>query len=274
LTEVTAPSFRLLCSRLDKELPVGTRLLAADVLARARLDSDQLLALTEQFKVIGPMEAERLVEAFAQSSDDKVGKSLASALKTSPALAGMRADTLKRSLAKFGPNVQPQVEDLCARLNEDAGKQKEKLEELLASLKDGDIRRGQAVFNSTKAACATCHAIGYQGGTVGPDLTRVGQVRSERDLLESITFPSASFVQGYQPVVVYLKSGKQHNGLVRKDTPDELLLVLNATEQVRVRKQDIESMEPSKISVMPAGLDQQLSPQELADLVAFLRACR
>jgi putative heme-binding domain-containing protein len=274
LTAVTDSQFDLSCSCLKKDHPVSSRLLAADVLARARLNNEQLLALTEQFKAIGPMEAERLVEAFAQCSDEKVGKELASCLKTAPALAGMRADTLKRAFGKFGSGLQPEVEELCSRLNQDARQQKEKLDKLLAGLKEGDIRRGQAVFNSPKAACATCHAIGYQGGTVGPDLTRVGQVRGERDILESIVFPSASFVQGYQPVVVYLKSGKQYNGLVRKDTPDEILLILNATEQVRIRKEDIESMEPSKVSIMPAGLDQQLSSQELADLLAFLRACR
>ena len=44
-------------------------------------------------------------------------------------------------------------------------------------------------FHSEKAACFTCHAIGYRGGDVGPDLTKVGQIRSERDLLEAIVYP-------------------------------------------------------------------------------------
>ena len=59
-----------------------------------------------------------------------------------------------------------------------------KIEELLTLLPSGDIKRGQLVFNSQKAACASCHAIGYLGGTVGPDLTHIGKIRSERDLLE------------------------------------------------------------------------------------------
>jgi putative heme-binding domain-containing protein len=103
---------------------------------------------------------------------------------------------------------------------------------LLGSLKGGDIRRGQAVFNSTKAACAACHAIGYLGGNVGPDLTHIGKIRSERDLLESIVFPSASLVRSYEPVLILTKSGKPHNGLIRKETPDEVVLATGgAAEQ-------------------------------------------
>src|SRR5438105_14417788 len=99
-------------------------------------------------------------------------------------------------------------------------------------MQGGDIRRGHAIFNSTKAACATCHAIGYLGGTIGPDLTHIGKIRSERDLLESIVFPSASFVRSYEPVMIATKNGKVYNGLIRKDAPDEVVLATNATEEV------------------------------------------
>ena len=156
----------------------------------------------------------------------------------------------------------------------DAAKQRAKLEELVANLKSGDIRRGQAVFNSTKAACSSCHAIGYLGGRIGPDLTKIGGIRSERDLLEAIVFPSASFVRSYEPVFVTTNDGKTYNGLVRKDTPDELVLVMNATQEVSIPRKQIEDVQPSKVSIMPAGLDQQLTLQELADVVAFLRACK
>jgi putative heme-binding domain-containing protein len=130
------------------------------------------------------------------------------------------------------------------------------------------------VFQSAKAACFVCHAIGYRGGNIGPDLTHIGRVRAERDLLESILFPSASFVRSYEPVLVTTKNGKQINGLIRKDSADEVLLATGANQEERVARADIEDIQPSKISIMPAGLDQQLSPTDLADLVAFLRACK
>src|SRR6266446_1159628 len=159
-------------------------------------------------------------------------------------------------------------------INADAGKQKEHLDQLLAGLKEGDVRRGQTIFNSQKTACSTCHAIGYLGGNVGPDLTRIGQVRTERDLLESIVYPSASFVRSYEPMVVVAKSGDVSSGVLRKDSPDEVVLATGPNAEFRINRSDISEMRPGTVSVMPAGLDQQLSHQELADLLAFLKATK
>jgi putative heme-binding domain-containing protein len=138
-------------------------------------------------------------------------------------------------------------------------------------MSQGDIRRGQAVFNSTKAACTACHRVGYLGGNSGPDLTRIGGIRVERDLLESIVYPSLSFVRSYEPVVVVLMDGRVTNGLIRDETSHEITLVTGPNQESRIQRADIEEIRPSTVSVMPAGLDKQLTVQELADLVAFLK---
>jgi putative heme-binding domain-containing protein len=264
----------LLRARPAPAEPAGLRAVPPVVLARAKMNSDQLLALAESLKTVGPMEAERLLEAFAPSGNEEVGRRLLEALKASPARSGLRVDALKPRLAKFGPAVQRQAAELYALLDADAAGQRARLEGLLAGLKPGDVRRGQAVFNGTKGACSSCHAIGYRGGQVGPDLTHIGKIRTDRDLLESIVFPSVSFVRSFEPLLVTTKSGKAYNGLLRKDAPDEIVLVTGPDQQVRIARDDIEDMQPGKVSVMPAGLDQQLTPQELADLVAFLKACK
>ena len=152
--------------------------------------------------------------------------------------------------------------------------QSARLEELLPKLQAGDVRRGQAIFNSTKAACSSCHAIGYLGGDLGPDLTRIGQVRTERDLLEGILFPSASFVRSYEPVIVTTRDGEEYSGVLRKDAADEVILATGPGAQVRVARSDITASRSGKVSVMPQGLDQQLTLQELADLLSFLKATR
>ena len=54
----------------------------------------------------------------------------------------------------------------------------------------------------------------------------------------------------------------------------QALMALGANQEVRIARDTIEEMQPSKVSVMPAGLDQQLTVRELADLVAFLKACQ
>ncbi len=266
--------FDLVRSSLDREKPVAVRTLAAEVAARSSLSTEQLVALTRTLKAVGPMELDRVLEAFGSSSDDRVGRSLIAALRDAPARASLRPETLKPRLAKFGPAVLQQAEELFALLRSDTAKQQARLEQLLAAMPKGDIRRGQVIFNSAKAACHACHAVGYLGGNIGPDLTRIGSIRAERDLLEAIVFPSASLVRSYEPVLVATKDGKFHNGLVRKDAPDEMVLVTGVNQEVRIPRKDIDDVQPSRISIMPAGLDQQLSQQELADLVAFLRACK
>jgi putative membrane-bound dehydrogenase-like protein len=274
LTEVEPALFDLLRAQLNPDQPVIDRSLAADVLSRAKPGRDQLLALTETLKTAGPMEVDRLLDAYTKTTDEAVGQALLAALKSASARSSLRSDAIKQRLAKYGPEVRKQAEELYALLDVDAGKQRAHLEQLLVSLGKGDVRRGQAVFNSPKAACVSCHAVGYLGGKVGPDLTRIGKIRSERDLLEAIVYPSASFVRGYEPVTVTTRAGKVVNGILRKDAPEEVVLAVNATEEVRIARTDIEEMLPGKVSVMPAGLDQQLTPQDLWDLVAFLKACQ
>ena len=99
-------------------------------------------------------------------------------------------------------------------------------------------------------------------------------IRTERDLLEAIVFPSASFVRSYESVRVVTTDERTFNGILKKDAPDEIIVVVAADKEERVARADVASITPSAVSVMPSGLDQQLSPQDLADLVAFLRACK
>jgi len=274
LSQVEPAVFSFLLGQLDREQPVAARTTAADVLARARLTPTQLDGVADALKTAGPLEADRLLTALEQSTDETLGLRLVKNLGISSALPSLRIDALKLHLAKFGAPVQSAAQGLYVRLNADIAKQKARIDELATRIASGDPRRGQLVFHSEKAACFTCHAIGYRGGNVGPDLTKVGQVRSERDLLEAIVYPSASLIRSYEPVLVATADGKVQNGLLRNETSDEILLVTGANQEARIPRADIEEIRPSSVSVMPAGLDQQLSTQELADLVAFLRACR
>ena len=181
---------------------------------------------------------------------------------------------LKAVIAHFDSDVQKEAESLIASLNPDAGKQKARIDQLLATLPTGDIRRGQLVFNNVKVGCVSCHAIGYVGGQIGPDLTRVGQIRSERDLLESIVYPSASFVQSYEPVMVVAKDGDNQYGIIRKNDAEEIILVAGPTQTIRISKSNVKEIRPGTVSIMPEGLDQQLTSQELGDLLAFLKSRR
>jgi putative heme-binding domain-containing protein len=266
--------FGYLKSRLSADSSIDQRGVAVDVLARAKLSSERLLSLTENVTSAGPIEIERLVSAFGQSANNEVGQALLTALEKSPSFAAVRTEVLTSSLSRCTEDVRRQAEQLSKSRVQTTEEQTLQLNEYLATLPEGDIRRGQAVFNSTKAACTSCHAIGYLGGKLGPDLTKIGEVRTERDLLEAILFPSASFVRSYEPLAVLKTNGTIVSGLVRKDAPDEIVLATSATEEQRVPRSEIEDVRAGNTSIMPAGLDGQLTREQLADLVAFLKACR
>lgn len=273
-SSVSDELFAFLVSQLSQTQPAPQQLVAAQVLQRAKLSNEQLLQLAAAVRTAGPLEIGPLLDAFAKTEDQRIGRALAESLKTAKAVTSLRADVVRSRLAKFGPDVQKEGDSLAARLNPDAGQQKARLDTLLATLPQGDVRRGQLIFNSPKAACSTCHEIGYVGGHVGPDLTRVGAIRSERDLLESIVYPSSSFVQSFEPSMVITHSGNNQYGIIRKNDAQEVVLVTGPNQEARVPKSDVKEIRPGTVSLMPAGLGEQLSSQELADLLAFLKACK
>lgn len=271
---LTPNQFKFLGAALDRERPVAERSLAADALSKAKLSVPQYHALVEQLATVGPLEVDRLLGVFAATADDEVGLHLLRVLNTPAVRPALRVDSIRERLKKYSPKVQQEAETLYKALNADFAQQRERLEGLLKSLPTGDVRRGQAVFNSTKTACIACHTIGYVGGKIGPDLTRIGGIRSERDLLEAVLYPSASFVRSYEPLTVRTLAGQSYNGIPKKDAPDEVILTLAADKEITIPRKDIDDLQPGKVSIMPAGLEQQLTPQEWADLLAFLKACR
>ncbi|MBN9121352.1 MAG: c-type cytochrome [Planctomycetes bacterium] len=267
-------ALRFLVESLDRGMATADRSSSADVLARSKLDAGQLVALAGALKTVAPLELPKLLGAFDKSKDEKVGLALVAALRDPIVRPGIRAEAVKPILDKYPKAVKDAAENLYAELAEARKGETARLEKLLKDMPTGDVRRGQLVFNGAKTNCIACHKVGYVGGTAGPDLTRIGGIRTERDLLESIVYPSASFVRSYEPYRVVTKDDRTLNGVLKKDAPDEIVIVVAADKEERIARADIESVAPSTVSLMPAGLEQQLTPQDLADLIAFLKACR
>jgi putative heme-binding domain-containing protein len=271
LTGLQEKQFAMLLEGLSPEQPVATRSAAADALAKAPLTEAQLEQLCAATESASPLELNRLLDAYAKVVNDELGAKLLASLKASAALPSLRIDLLRASLSKYGPGVQKGIDELESMLNVDAAAQRERIETLLPRAADGDVRRGHAVFYSAKASCSACHRMGNAGGVVGPELTRIGDIRTERDLLESILYPSKSFVRSYEPMQVFTVDGRVINGTVRDETEKAYLIATGPNQEVRLARDEVEEIAPSTVSVMPSGLDGQLSETELADLVAFLK---
>jgi putative heme-binding domain-containing protein len=268
---IDAELFAFLRGQLAPGKPPLARTTAATLFGNAKINREQATELAGALPAASPLEIARLLPAFENVSDESVSLKVLEALEKSKAVESVPAEKIKSWLTKCPASMQARGVELLNRLGVDPAKQKAHLGELAAKIKDGDIRRGQAVFNNPKSGCVTCHSVGYVGGNFGPDLSRIGTVRNESDLLEAIVYPSASFVRSYEPYVAVTKTGEQM-GLLRKDASDEVVLAPGPGVETRLARSDVVELRPGTISAMPQGYDQILNPQELADLIVFLKA--
>jgi putative membrane-bound dehydrogenase-like protein len=137
----------------------------------------------------------------------------------------------------------------------------------LASNPEGppDASRGRSTYSRT---CGQCHRLFDSGGDVGPDLT--GSDRANPDyILENVLDPSAAVSRDYSLTNVVTADGRLISGIIREQT-DASLVLQTANERVVVSREDIETMKTSSTSMMPEGLLEPLSAQELRDLFAYL----
>ena len=265
---------QFVCAGLANDRPVQTRALAADVLTTAVLTNSQRSTAATAMSTAGPMELRRVLSVFDDSADHETGLNLVRALDANPSAGSLDPEQFSKLLTKYPDDVLKAGQALLDRIAKQNEEKLKRMGEVLALVSRADERRGQKLFHSTKAACIACHQMGYLGGDIGPSLNRIGNIRRERDLLESIMFPSASFVRSYEPATVIMTDGRVHNGLVRDETATELILALDAQKVARISKSEIDERIPGKTSVMPAGLDRQFSNQDLADLIHFLKVSR
>jgi len=274
LKGVDAPMFDFFSTQLSPQREPLMRLAAASALANARLDSPQLLALAAVIASAGPLELPPLLGPFEKSTDIKVGTTLAAALEKSSALQALPPGVIDRVFAGYSAEVQKATVGLRRRLQAETEKQRTRLAALESLATGGDADRGRLVFFGAKAVCAACHTAEKRGGRIGPDLNSIGAIRSGRDLLEAVVFPSSSFARGFEPYIVETKQGLIHQGILGRETSDALYLINADRTEIRVPRSDIDNLLPGRVSIMPQGLDTQLSGQELRDLLAYLQGLR
>ena len=136
-----------------------------------------------------------------------------------------------------------------------------------------EAARGRKVFGA--AGCFGCHTFGPEGGALGPDLTAVARRLALRDLVEAIVEPNREISDQYGTVEIRLRDGRVLTGRIVNLTETGLHLAENLFDPsnvVRLAEPDIVSIEQSKISLMPAGLLNAFSEEEVLELLAFLRS--
>lgn len=268
-------AFEFVIGRLGAKAEPAVRLAAAELIGQMDLDEARrvrVLDVVRRDALISPGTLRRAfrppIQTVAASRwADYLEDSLRSGWRPSEAdLRGMLDD--------LSSTPEGRRRALLRLREENADMQRSRLGEFQALLTGGDPIRGQAVFAGPKAACATCHRIGPLGGGVGPDLTRIGAIRSGSDLLESIVFPSSTFSQGFEPYIVSTTGGRVLGGVIAKQDGGAVVLRDAGGAETRVRRSEIEEMRRSESSIMPEGLANVLGREELRDLLAFLAAQR
>ncbi len=136
-----------------------------------------------------------------------------------------------------------------------------------------DLKRGEAIFS--EVGCFRCHRIAGRGGILGPDLTGVGRRFSKRDLLETIIEPSQVISDQYRATIFTLTDGKSITGHIADLHRGEWSVITDMSrprDYTKIPRNQIEEFKPSPVSMMPAGLLDTLTREEIIDLIAYLRS--
>lgn len=248
------------------------RLAAAETMLSARLSSGELIAFFQAIQrdaIISPASVLRALDGRPLETQgveallDYLGKSL-DAGWTAP------ADQLAKLTAAISRQQPDRLKKLAERVDANIARQREQLSEFEPLLKGGDAVNGERLFFD-KAQCIVCHQVWGNGGSVGPDLTRIGAIRAGRDLIESMVIPSATIAQGYETLTVTTKDGDIYTGVRAGKSDHPLVLKEGSGAEVRLHPGQIARIEPAKLSLMPEGLLNQLSRDEVRDLFAYLQ---
>ena len=137
----------------------------------------------------------------------------------------------------------------------------------------GNARTGEALY-SGKGGCGNCHMVNGKGGRSGPDLSRIGVARSQMALAREIRSASEYIPQGYEPVTVVMRDGRQIKG-ARKNEDSFSVQIMDTNEQFSTfLKKDLRDVIEEKKSLMPDYGPDKLTETELDDLLAYLRTLR
>src|SRR5258708_38528227 len=135
----------------------------------------------------------------------------------------------------------------------------------------GDAKPGAELF--VKQTCIPCHTIAKNEPVKGPFLGDIAGRYTRAELIESILKPSAKIAQGFETQLFKMKNGQRHDGFIVHEGGDEIEL-RNATGATVIKTAEIEKRSKLETSIMPDGIANNLSTQELASLLAYLESLK
>jgi putative heme-binding domain-containing protein len=166
-------------------------------------------------------------------------------------------------LARLGRNTEWKFEDLAGAV-----------EELSKGHSPGrSFEVGKQLFKT--AACISCHKLGDEGRNIGPDLAKLDEKRTMVETLRDIVEPSWRINEKFESFSIETEDGKISTGLIVKESADEIELVSNPLapdKPTKITVKEIAEREKSKLSLMPQGVLNKLTQEEILDLLAYVFA--
>jgi putative heme-binding domain-containing protein len=144
------------------------------------------------------------------------------------------------------------------------------IEDIMIALKSikGDPEKGKEIFKTQ--ACFTCHSVSSSEVMKGPFMGQIGSIMNREQIAESILKPNASISQGFSTVQIQTKGGDNYVGFVTQESATDLTIRNIAGIATQLKKSDIAERKELETSMMPSGLVNALSYEEMASLVAYL----
>ncbi len=226
--------------------------------------------LMGRYKGLGPEYRKAAVGTLA--SRPSYAAHLMKAMKEGEVPARDVSAYVARQIVALGDNdLTREFEGVWGTVGKDQAETRSRIDEYKNRLREiesdhSDLVSGKKVFDQV---CASCHVLFGEGKTIGPDLT--GGQRDNLDyLLENILDPSAMVAEGFQMSTLFMRDERVLTGVILEET-EKLLNLQTQEEELTIDRDEIEEIVPSKLSLMPEGLIQNLSDEELRDLFAYLR---
>lgn len=133
----------------------------------------------------------------------------------------------------------------------------------------GNAARGAQVFRRPELACLACHTVGDEGGKVGPRLDSIGSAQPLETMIGMVVEPQRELTEGYEAFRITTKNGDVKIGIIAAGNDSELVLRDPEGKEHTIAVAAIAQREMIG-SLMPAGLLDHLSPEDLRDLFAYL----
>ncbi|QDU04824.1 Cytochrome c [Gimesia chilikensis] len=132
---------------------------------------------------------------------------------------------------------------------------------------DGDAERGLAIY---KKNCAGCHKVGDMGHNVGPNMATTKN-KSDHDLLIAILDPSREAQSNYNTYTIVTEQGKLFTGIIAAETATSYTIRRAEGKEDIILRNNIDTLLSNGVSLMPNGLEKEISPQQMADLLKFIK---